>query len=298
VKNLVSDLGAFEEANNSDGAKDANDNPITTSNPFALAVDSIGRAYITDSSANAVLRYTTTGTTNRFYTFPLISNSLFPKQGPQNISQAPTGITIGPDDAIYVTTFTAYPYPVGGGRVYRLDDKNADGDAMDAGEATVYATGLTTPTALAFDDKGFLHVAEYSTNLLTKQTGRISKLVNGTPTAEVYALTGPTALALPETGAMLVTEESVGRVTDVTGAPATGFSGTVVSGVNIVTYNGGTVSQLTSDAVQVNAISVAVTKNGKFIVLVPGAPSFVNSSFNATYPTTIPAGTVLLIVGK
>jgi sugar lactone lactonase YvrE len=54
------------------------------------------------------------------------------------------------------------------GRVYRVEDLNGDGDALDAGEVTAWANGLDLPTGLVTDGAALL-VAE--TN-----TGRIHRL--------------------------------------------------------------------------------------------------------------------------
>jgi len=294
--NLLVDLADYEQQNNTDGFKDANGNDEVVSNPYDLVVDSIGNTYITDAGANAVLRYSTNGNTDPYYIFSNIPNPLYPGQGLATIHQAPTGITIGPDGAIYVATMTVSPYPQGEARVYRLVDKNMDGDARDADEATVYATGLTAATDVAFDAKGVLHVSQYSTNMLTGEEGRISKIVNGLPQTVALLLTSPTAITFTDEGHLIVTEESIGRVADLTGVSAGGFGSPITSGVTLTTYVGGSVDQLTIEAKEAGATAVAVTSAGKFVVLVPGAPSFVNQSFKAKFPSGVPGGTVLLVV--
>jgi len=298
VRNIVADLGDYEAEHNTDGYKDAQGTPELLSNPFDVAADELGRAYVTDSSANAVIRYTLSGGTNTFFVFPDIANPRYPKLGAATIHQAPTGVTIGPDKAIYVATFTGYPYPQGEARVYRLEDKNMDGDAQDIGEATIYATGLTAATDVAFDDKDRMLVSEYSTDVIAKQPGRISRIVNGTPTTIVHLLTGPTGLAFTEGDRLLVTEGSIGRVTDVTDAPGGGFSTPITAGVTLATYKGGSVAQLEAEALGAGASAVSTSVGGKLVVLVPGAPTFVNKAFTALYPGGVPTGTSFLIVGK
>ncbi len=67
-------------------------------------------------------------------------------------------------------------------------------------------------------------------------------------------------------------------------------------GVNPVIWQGGTVQQMASATLAAQGISVTVFVNGKAQVLIPGAPAFVNAEFNATYPSTVPAGTIVLVV--
>ncbi|MHC5005966.1 MAG: hypothetical protein ACYTGF_01255, partial [Planctomycetota bacterium] len=45
-----------------------------------------------------------------------------------------------------------------GGVIHRLEDLNGDGDALDAGESTVWADGLAQPRGLATDGPGLLVV--------------------------------------------------------------------------------------------------------------------------------------------
>ena len=81
-----------------------------------------------------------------------------------------------------------------------------------------------------------------------------------------------------------------------TPSPGGGFSTALVTGVNLTTYNGGTLAQLATDAAAANATSVSVTAGGAFLVHVVGAPDFVNAAFAANFPSDVPAGTVVLVL--
>ena len=75
-----------------------------------------------------------------------------------------------------------------------------------------------------------------------------------------------------------------------------GFATTVSTGVNLTTYGGGTVAELDADGVAAGATSISVTVDGAYVVYVVGAPEFVNAAFNALFPTSVPNGTVVLVV--
>ena len=75
-----------------------------------------------------------------------------------------------------------------------------------------------------------------------------------------------------------------------------GFAGALAPGVTLTTYGGGTVAQLEADASTAGATSVSVTDSGTFVVLVVGAPSFVNEDFDNLFPDGVPANTVVLVL--
>jgi hypothetical protein len=285
---LLADLGAYEELKNTDGKLDAQGNPEVLSNPYDLAFDGVGGVYVSDAGANAVLRVDAVGAIRPF--------AIFQPIGSPAIDQTPSGITVGPDGALYVAMLTAPPFPQGEARVYRLKDQNADGDALDDGESTVFATGLTAATDVVFDSDGSLLVSQYSTDMATGALGRISRIVDGVPVSVVHLLTTPRGITITEAGRLLVSEESLGVVTDVTDAPVGGFSAPIATGVTLTVYGGGPVEQLSLEAADEGATTVAITSGGAFIVLVPGAPSFVNKAFTDRFPFTVPAGTLLLVL--
>jgi hypothetical protein len=143
----------------------------------------------------------------------------------------PTGLAYGPDGALYMASLTGWPYPPGVANVYRLEDANGDGDAMDPDEVSVYAEGFTAATDLAFEASGALLVTEFSTDMaglvvdLTAERavelpGRLVRYRTGGPLEVVAAgLVSPTAVAVSG-DRIFVSEEFAGRVREVGVAPA------------------------------------------------------------------------------
>jgi glucose/arabinose dehydrogenase len=212
---LIADLGPYEAANNLDGAKDETGAPDLVVNPYDLIMDGAGGLLVSASGMNAVVRISPAGQITPYAVFKARQNPLFPGIGGPEMDQVPTGIERGPDGAVYVSTLTGFPFPNGGARVYRLQDRNSDGDAMDDGEVTTYADGLTTATNLAFDKDGSLLVTEFSTNFLEQAPGRLVRVVNGKISATVAApLISPTGVAVMNDGTVMVSQEFAGIVAD------------------------------------------------------------------------------------
>jgi hypothetical protein len=205
----VADLFAYEQANNTDGETD----PLELlSNPFDLVAAPHGGVLVSDSGANTVLHVDESGVVAPYAIFNQRPNPL--PIGPPLMDQVPTGLTTGPDGAIYVSTLTGFPFPTGEARVYRLEDLNADGDALDDGETTIFAEGLTTATDLAFDIDGSLLVTEFSTDFLAQTPGRLVRVRDGVLSVVADGLVSPTAV-LVQGARILVTQEFIGLVSEI-----------------------------------------------------------------------------------
>ena len=113
-------------------------------NPYDLLVASSGGLLVSDAGANVVWRVSLAG---EIHLYARLEPQNHPtSEGQVQVETVPTGMTSGPDGATYVATLTGFPFPSGGARVLRLQDGNGDGDALDPGETTVYASGFTTAT--------------------------------------------------------------------------------------------------------------------------------------------------------
>ena len=192
-------------------------------NPYDLAIAPNGGFFVSDAGVNSVLYVSESG--------DIFDYMVFPKrdvQGPAGlieIEAVPTGIALGPDDALYVATFTGHPYPKGEARVYRLVDANGDGDAMDPGEAEVFAQGFSVATDLVFDENGGLLVTEFSTDMLrlvqelghrraAEIPGRVVRWEDDVISVVVEGLVSPTSITVVD-DRVLVSEEFIGSVTEV-----------------------------------------------------------------------------------
>jgi sugar lactone lactonase YvrE len=172
---------------------------------------------VNDAGANATLKIAPDGTISTYAVYP-------PVEVPAELGlpfpvtdAVPTGLAIGPDGALYVSLLTGFPFSEGASMVYRLEDADGDGNAMGEGEMTVYASGLTTSTALAFGPDGTLYATEFRGPLTdpTGQaiaTGDVVAWVDGGWQTVADGLITPTGLAVSADGTIYVSEEFAGMV--------------------------------------------------------------------------------------
>jgi hypothetical protein len=190
----VADVSAYEAANNPDGVVPPDSNPFGV---MALP----GGQLVTDAGGNDLLHVAADGTISTLATFP---SRLFPS--PANsavmvaVQSVPTGISMGPDGAIYVGELTGGPFPVGGARVHRL---------VQGQPPTVFASGFTNIVDLAWGPDGNLYVLEIAVHSL-RAGDRIGALIRVSPdgatrTTITEQLTAPTGLAVASDGAVYVT---------------------------------------------------------------------------------------------
>lgn len=194
---LIADLAAYE----------AKTNPVNDvdSNPVGLAHDR-GRFLVADAGGNDVLSVRTGGRLTTLATFPdrMVDAPAFLglPPGTQIPMQAvPTSAVTGPDGARYVSQLTGFPFPTGAANIYRVKRD---------GTVSVYASGLTNVTDLAFKGRTLYAVEISSDGLLAGTTGALVRVdKNSTaPTVVLGDLFAPYGLAI-RGGAAYVTTGSV-----------------------------------------------------------------------------------------
>lgn len=159
-------------------ANEASANPDGTdidSNPVGLVRD--GEGYIlADAGGNAVVRASHKGTFSTVTALPpgsaLAPPFLGLPPGTQIPTDAvPTSVVRGPDRALYISQLTGFPFEMGDANIWRI----APGQAP-----TVYASGLTNVTDLAFGPGGALYAVEISTlGLLNGPIGSLKRINPG-----------------------------------------------------------------------------------------------------------------------
>ncbi|MDV2991173.1 MAG: hypothetical protein N4J56_000827 [Chroococcidiopsis sp. SAG 2025] len=218
----LADLAKYELDNNADGEDTLDVSGEVASNPYAFTIKG-HTAYIVDAAANDLLNVSLNGgslgvlsvlptQTVKDPVFPIPTpGQVLPPEAPPpgqtpaeiEIQSVPTGVTVGPDDALYVSEYTGFPFPVGKARVMRV---TADG------KTTVYAEGFTQISDLEFDRQGNLYVLQYANQpqwtgsvdgalIQVAPDGMRTKLVSGN------GLESPTALTIGRDGAIYISNK-------------------------------------------------------------------------------------------
>lgn len=136
------DVSAFEATNNPAGG------PLD-SNPWHLAPVS-GGTLVTDAGGNSLLRVSDSGQVSSVAVFAARDLG-----GPFPTEAVPTGVAVGPDGAFYVGELTGFPFIPGSAQIFRV---------LPDGTSTLFATGFTQITDLAFGADGSLYFLEYDAN--------------------------------------------------------------------------------------------------------------------------------------
>lgn len=194
----IADLAAYEAKSNPIGEVD--------SNPVGLSVRR-GRFLVADAGGNDVVSVSTGRHISTVATFPdrMVDAPAFlglPAGAQVPMQAVPTSAVTGPDGARYVSQLTGFPFPVGAASIYRVGRD---------GTVSVYASGLTNVTDLAFRGRTLYAVEIASSGLLAGPTGALVRVGQGStaPTIVVENLFAPYGLAIHDDDAYVTTGSTV-----------------------------------------------------------------------------------------
>ena len=190
------------------------------SNPYDIVnAPEVGGWIVSDAGGNSLLAVDLDGNIRDYVVFQ--SFTIPDHEAP--VEMVPTGIARGADGAVYVGSLTGFPYPRGQAVVWRVEDLNGDGDAMDEGEVEPFVTGLTAVTDIAFGPDGTLYIAEFSSDTravleggdfsenAASYPGRVLRWDGSELTVFVDNVVSPTGLLATES-TLYISEEYAGRV--------------------------------------------------------------------------------------
>ncbi len=162
---VLVNFAAFEVANNPDHGRGPGarfGNPPIDSDPYAFTAYRGGYAVV-DAAGNDLLWIERDGTVSILAVFPTQTLPLTRSIGKQigappsmtsiSVQSVPSSVALGPDGALYVGELTGVPFAPSSARVWRV---------VPGRRPTVYASGFTTISDLAFDGPNLL-VLELST---------------------------------------------------------------------------------------------------------------------------------------
>jgi len=197
---VLADLGAFQAANpNRNNGGGPPGEALVDSDPYHLIPYAGGWA-VADAAANDLLWVSPSNKVSVLANFPTV-----PLNGlPFNAQSVPTSVTVGPDGALYVSELTGAPFQTGVASVYRVVP-SASGPVTP----TVFATGFSTISDLAFDHEGRLLVLDIGS--LSGGPAQLLRVeANGSQT--VVAQSGlllPTGMAVAPDGSIYVSNNGV-----------------------------------------------------------------------------------------
>ena len=201
---LVSDIGAFERANDPDGFGIESD-----LNGIAASAD--GAVYVGDAGGNALYRVDPrSGQLSLVTVFDgLPGAGPNPARGNRNeLDPVPTGVAMAADGSVYVGFLSGFPFPTGAAKVVRVARDGAVSDAL---------TGLTAVVGVAVGPDGLLYVVEFASGFdLNAQppgwkndSGRVLRVLpTGATQVVADGLNRPYGIAFDKTGNLFVTNHS------------------------------------------------------------------------------------------
>ena len=184
---IYSDIAQFEAANDPDGLG-------PDSNPTGMVLRG-QRVVLTDSGGNTLLRVID-GDPAPLAVFDSPGNAPA-DMGGFPIQPVPTSVAVGPDGAFYVSELTGFPFLPDISRIHRV---------VPGMPSTVYATGLTNVTDLAWNDGKLYAVQIADDGLLNGPVGSLVKVgTSGSHQTVAGGLFAPYGVAFRDSKAYVTT---------------------------------------------------------------------------------------------
>ena len=178
------------------------------SNPYALAV--LGtKTLVTDAGGNTLLSVNAANQVSLVSSYPSQNVTLPPflpsppLPNPYPAQAVPTGLATS-GDYVYSAEFSGFPFVAGSADIYRTDA---------TGTTSLFATGFTSISDIAFGPEGDLYILEYATNFFSPApSGNLLRLSADGLSRDLLAtgLTRPTGLAVDARGRVYVANNGDG----------------------------------------------------------------------------------------
>jgi hypothetical protein len=195
----LADITAFEVSNNPH-------NTAIDSNPWDLVVSG-SDTFVTDAAGNSLLKADSANQVSLVHVFPN-KNVNTPGNAPPvfppvvSAQTVPTGLTIGPDGALYIAQLSGVPFAPGSADVFRYDFMNP---------VTKFAGGFSNLVDIAAGPDNSLYLLQYRNDFWASPAGSILRLgLDGSVETLFSDLASPTALAVAPNGTIYVANNGNG----------------------------------------------------------------------------------------
>lgn len=192
---VVADLSHYIRTNPQDFVPDDDEDP--EGNPFSFKATASGDIIVVEANRSTIDRVATDGSIRRVADLARATQRY----------DTPVAIDIDRDGNIYIGSFGEFPYPAGTSKIYQI---------KPSGEVSEFASGFSTLIDVAFDSQGTLHVLETSTGntgqppFLNRNTGRVTRIVNGSTEVVATGLDMPSAMTFGPDGYLYVSNRGHG----------------------------------------------------------------------------------------
>jgi hypothetical protein len=180
IKNIIDTAQAATEAGQPDG-------DAINSDPTDITVGADGTVYIADAGCNCLWSWTAEGGLAPFHLWDIDDNPV------------PTGVSVGPDDSIYVSFLSGFPFEAEG---TRIEQYSAGGELLQTYE------GLTMATDVLVSADGTIYAVEFAAGLgdsgFIPDSGRVVMVAEDGVTPVMERLRMPYGLAQAPDGSLVV----------------------------------------------------------------------------------------------
>jgi sugar lactone lactonase YvrE len=288
-------------AGSSAGSADGTGTNASFTNPFGVAVDSVGNVYVTDGTNHRIRKITPEGVVTTLAGSLSNTSGSTDGTGTNASFSNPQGVAVDSAGNVYVGEYNNYRIrkitPAGVVTTFAGSLSNTPGSANGTGTNATFST----PTGLAVDSAGNVYVADQgnqrirritSTGVVTTLAGSSQGSTDGTGTNATFS--APTGVAVDSAGNVYVADQTNNRIRRIIAKTYSLLPYTTQTGSSAITVPAST-TQTLNFAVPSSSLPSTLTLAGTWVLKLYAF--LVSSTSSATITCQVFNGTTLLTSG-